>query len=47
MLMLTMLSQVLDLIEDQTAKIDQPVHALLLVGGFSGTRFSPATSLPH
>ena len=33
--------QVLDLIEEQTAKIDQPLHALLLVGGFSG---APAAS---
>ncbi|KAI0695313.1 actin-like ATPase domain-containing protein [Cytidiella melzeri] len=31
--------QVLDLIEEQTKKIDQPVHALLLVGGFSGSEY--------
>ncbi|KAF7791585.1 hypothetical protein EIP86_002602 [Pleurotus ostreatoroseus] len=29
--------QVLELIEEQTKRIDQTLHALLLVGGFSGT----------
>ncbi|KIP01522.1 hypothetical protein PHLGIDRAFT_96918 [Phlebiopsis gigantea 11061_1 CR5-6] len=33
--------QVLDLIEEQTSKIDQPLHALLLVGGFSGASRAP------
>ncbi|KAI0085598.1 actin-like ATPase domain-containing protein [Irpex rosettiformis] len=31
--------EVLELIEEQTKKIDQPVHALLLVGGFSGSEY--------
>ena len=33
--------QVVALIEEQTKKIDQPIHALLLVGGFSGASVSP------
>ena len=31
--------QVLDLIEGQLAKVDQPIHALLLVGGFAGSEY--------
>ncbi|PFH45742.1 hypothetical protein AMATHDRAFT_71166 [Amanita thiersii Skay4041] len=32
-------SQVLSLIEDQIKKVDQPIHALLLVGGFAGSEY--------
>lgn len=32
-------SQVLDLIEEQSKKIDQRIDALLLVGGFSGSEY--------
>lgn len=32
-------SQVLDLIEDQSKKIEQKIDALLLVGGFSGSEY--------
>ena len=31
--------QVLDLIEEQTKKVDQRIDALLLVGGFSGSEY--------
>jgi hypothetical protein len=31
--------QVLDLIEEQTKKINQPINALLLVGGFAGCEY--------
>ncbi|KAF8637103.1 hypothetical protein AX17_003007 [Amanita inopinata Kibby_2008] len=31
--------QVLNLIEDQIKKVDQPIHALLLVGGFAGSEY--------
>ncbi|CCO34221.1 hypothetical protein BN14_08315 [Rhizoctonia solani AG-1 IB] len=33
------ISEVLQLIEDQIAKCNQPIHALLLVGGFSGSEY--------
>ena len=33
------ISQVLDLIEEQTRKVDQRIDALLLVGGFSGSEY--------
>ena len=29
----------LQLIEDQLSRVDQPVHALLLVGGFAGSEY--------
>lgn len=32
-------SQVLDLIEEQTKKVDQRIDALLLVGGFAGCEY--------
>jgi hypothetical protein len=32
-------SQVLDLIEDQSKKTEQKIDALLLVGGFSGSEY--------
>lgn len=32
-------NQVLELIEGQLAKVDQPIHALLLVGGFAGSEY--------
>jgi hypothetical protein len=32
-------NQVVNLIEDQLARVDQPVHALLLVGGFAGSEY--------
>ncbi|KAG2006050.1 hypothetical protein CC2G_002398 [Coprinopsis cinerea AmutBmut pab1-1] len=32
-------NEVLQLIEDQLAKVDQPIHALLLVGGFAGSEY--------
>lgn len=32
-------NQVLQLIEDQLSKVDQPIHALLLVGGFAGSEY--------
>jgi len=31
--------QVLHLIEEQLARVHQPVHALLLVGGFAGSEY--------
>jgi hypothetical protein len=31
--------QVLQLIEEQLSRVDQPVHALLLVGGFAGSEY--------
>jgi hypothetical protein len=33
------IQQVLDLIEEQTRKVDQRIDALLLVGGFSGSEY--------
>lgn len=41
------LLQVLDLIEEQTKRIDQPLHALLMVGGFSGERIARFSSRSH
>jgi len=32
-------NQVLELIEDQLSRVNQPVHALLLVGGFAGSEY--------
>ncbi|KAF8622621.1 hypothetical protein AX15_006876 [Amanita polypyramis BW_CC] len=32
-------SQVLNLIEEQIGRVDQPIHALLLVGGFAGSEY--------
>ncbi|PPQ68984.1 hypothetical protein CVT25_009169 [Psilocybe cyanescens] len=32
-------NEVLQLIEDQIARVDQPIHALLLVGGFAGSEY--------
>jgi len=31
--------QVVQLIEEQLSRVDQPVHALLLVGGFAGSEY--------
>ncbi|KAJ2915337.1 hypothetical protein MD484_g5072, partial [Candolleomyces efflorescens] len=31
--------QVIQLLEEQLAKVDQPIHALLLVGGFAGSEY--------
>jgi hypothetical protein len=30
---------VIQLLEEQLAKVDQPIHALLLVGGFAGSEY--------
>ncbi|KAJ3500666.1 hypothetical protein NLJ89_g9692 [Agrocybe chaxingu] len=32
-------NQVIQLIEEQIARVDQPIHALLLVGGFAGSEY--------
>ncbi|KAF8970592.1 hypothetical protein BDZ97DRAFT_1790034 [Flammula alnicola] len=32
-------NEVLQLIEEQIARVDQPIHALLLVGGFAGSEY--------
>jgi hypothetical protein len=32
-------NEVLQLIEEQIARVDQPIHALLLVGGFAGSQY--------
>ncbi|KAK2465542.1 hypothetical protein APHAL10511_002434 [Amanita phalloides] len=32
-------SQVLSLIEEQVKRVDQPIHAILLVGGFAGSEY--------
>lgn len=29
----------MELIEDQLSRVNQPVHALLLVGGFAGSEY--------
>lgn len=29
----------MELIEEQLSRVDQPVHALLLVGGFAGSEY--------
>ncbi|PPR00589.1 hypothetical protein CVT26_009864 [Gymnopilus dilepis] len=33
------INEVIQLIEDQLARVDQPIHALLLVGGFAGSEY--------
>lgn len=36
---ITVLEQVLELLEDQSRKVDQPIQALLMVGGFAGSEY--------